>query len=77
MCYYTMEGDVMEMKEVFNVDEAAAYLGLNPDVLRRYARKGLIPCRKVGKRWRFHKTHLVEWLKGESKRGEEGHGDFS
>jgi excisionase family DNA binding protein len=54
----------MEEKEVFNVEEASAFLGINPDDLRRYARKGLIPARKLGKRWRFHKAHLIEWLKG-------------
>jgi DNA repair protein RadD len=60
----------MEQKEVFNADQAAAYLGINPDVLRRYARKGLIPARKVGRKWLFHKDHLVEWLKGNQKGGE-------
>ena len=55
----------MENKEVLNVKEAAAFLGLNPYDLRRYARLGLIPCRKLGKRWLFNKAHLVEWLKGD------------
>jgi DNA-binding transcriptional MerR regulator len=55
----------MENKEVLNVKEAAAFWGLNPYDLRRYARLGLIPCRKLGKRWLFHKAHLVEWLKGD------------
>ena len=59
----------MEHKEVFNVDQAAAFLGINPDVLRRYARQGLLPARKVGKRWLFHKDHLVEWLKGNQEEG--------
>jgi excisionase family DNA binding protein len=54
----------MEEKEVLSAAEAAAFLGLHPDDVRRYARKGMIPCRKVGKRWLFHKAHLVEWLKG-------------
>jgi len=60
----------MEDKEVLNVKEAAAFLGLNPHDLRRYARLGLIPCRKLGKRWFFHKPYLVEWLKGEGSKGE-------
>jgi len=54
----------MEEKEVLSAEEAAQFLGLNPDDVRRYARKGMIPARKVGKRWLFHKGHLVEWLKG-------------
>jgi excisionase family DNA binding protein len=60
----------MEDKEVFDAEEAAAFLGINLDDLRRYARKGMIPCRKLGKRWRFHKAHLVEWLKGNQVGGE-------
>ncbi len=55
----------MDNKEVLNANEAGAFLGLHPDDVRRYARKGMIPCRKVGKRWLFHKGHLVEWLKGD------------
>jgi excisionase family DNA binding protein len=54
----------MEDKEVFDVKAGAAYLGINPDDLRRYARKGLIPAQKLGKRWLFHKAHLIEWLRG-------------
>jgi excisionase family DNA binding protein len=54
----------MEKKEVLSAEEAAQFLGLNPDDVRRYARKGMMPARKVGKRWLFHKAHLIEWLKG-------------
>lgn len=57
----------MGQKEVLNTDEAAAFLGISPYDLRSYARRGLIPGRKLGKRWRFHKAHLVEWLKGTPK----------
>lgn len=56
----------MEKKEVLSAEEAAQFLGLNPDDVRRYARKGMIPARKVGKRWLFHKAHLIEWLRGNS-----------
>jgi excisionase family DNA binding protein len=60
-----VKGVDMEDKEVFDVKTAAAYLGINPDDLRRYARMGLIPARKLGKRWLFHKAHLIEWLRGQ------------
>jgi DNA repair protein RadD len=56
----------MEKKEVLSAEEAAQFLNLNPDDVRRYARKGMIPARKVGKRWLFHKAHLIEWLRGNS-----------
>jgi excisionase family DNA binding protein len=58
-------------KDVMNTEEAAAFLGISPYDLRRYARRGMIPARKLGKRWLFHKGHLVEWLKGDyGKKGE-------
>jgi len=60
----------MTLKEVMNTFEAAAFLGISPHDLRRYARRGMIPARKLGKRWLFHKPHLVEWLKGEPTRTE-------
>ncbi|MBW1987820.1 MAG: helix-turn-helix domain-containing protein [Deltaproteobacteria bacterium] len=56
----------MAPKEVMNTVEAAAFLGISPHDLRRYARRGMIPARKLGKRWLFHKPHLVEWLRGET-----------
>ena len=52
-------------KDVMKTKEAAAFLGISPYDLRRYARRGMLPARKLGKRWLFHKAHLIEWLKGE------------
>lgn len=60
----------MVEKDVMNTEEAAAFLGINPYDLRRYARRGVIPARKLGKRWLFHKPHLVEWLRGDFAKGE-------
>lgn len=62
----------MSPEEVMNTKEAASFLGISPYDLRRYARRGMIPARKLGKRWLFHKRHLIEWLKGESG-GTKGH----
>ena len=61
----------MGEKEVLSAEEAAQFLGLNPDDVRRYARKGMIPARKVGKRWLLYKAHLVEWLRGNTYPKEE------
>ena len=55
-----------------NLNEAASFLKMNPEVLRRKAKAGQVPGRKVGKRWIFVKEHLADWVSGrypESRRG--------
>jgi len=61
----------MQTKEVLTTDEAARFLSLTPYTLREYARKGLIPARKLGKSWRFVKADLLDWLRGKDQRGQE------
>ena len=46
------------------LNEAASFLKMNPEVLRRKARAGQIPGRKAGKRWIFVKEHLADWVSG-------------
>lgn len=53
----------MEEKEVFDAKEAARFLGLTPLTVREYARKGIMPGRKLGKSWRFVKADLLAWLR--------------
>lgn len=54
----------MEAKEILTTDEAAEFLSLTPYTVREYAKKGLIPARKVGKSWRFVKADLLAWVRG-------------
>jgi len=42
--------------------EAAEYLKINPQVVEKYFRQGLIPARKVGRQWRISKLALDFWL---------------
>ncbi len=44
--------------------EAADFLLMNAEVLRRKASKGEVPGRKTGKRWVFIKEHLADWVSG-------------
>ncbi len=53
----------MENNEVLTTEEAAAFLRLTPFTLRDYARRGILPARKMGKVWRFYKPDLVAWLR--------------
>jgi excisionase family DNA binding protein len=52
----------MAQKDVLNVEEAAALLGVSPWTIREQARLGRIPGRKVGKEWRFSRPALLSWL---------------
>lgn len=44
--------------------EAASFLKMNPEVLRRKAKTGHVPGRKAGKCWIFIDEHLADWVSG-------------
>lgn len=44
--------------------EAADFLLMNAEVLRRKANRGDVPGRKAGKKWVFIKEHLADWVSG-------------
>ena len=46
------------------LNEAASFLKMNSEVLRRKAKAGQIPGRKAGKCWIFIKEHLADWVSG-------------
>jgi predicted ribosomally synthesized peptide with nif11-like leader len=54
----------MRFREVLNCEEAADLLGVKPFTLRTYARRGVIPGKKLGNEWRFVKDDLLAWLSG-------------
>lgn len=47
---------------VFNLKEAAAYLGISVPTLVRLLSSGAIPYRRVGQRWLIAKAVLDSWL---------------
>jgi predicted ribosomally synthesized peptide with nif11-like leader len=54
----------MHSKKILNCAEAAELLGVKPFTLRIYARRGVIPGKKLGNEWRFVKDDLMAWLQG-------------
>lgn len=50
--------------KTLNLEEAAEFLKMNPEVLRRKAKAKEVPSRKAGKRWLFIKEHLADWVSG-------------
>jgi excisionase family DNA binding protein len=55
-----------ETREVMDIRQASAYLGISPDSLYKYASEGFIPAFKLGNRWRFKKTRIDEWMDQQS-----------
>jgi len=50
------------MNETLTPIEAGLYLNLHVRTIHRLAKNGLIPALKVGRRWRFKRATLEEWL---------------
>jgi len=50
------------MNETLTPKEAGQYLKLHLRTIYHLAREGKIPGRKIGRRWRFKKDTLDEWL---------------
>jgi excisionase family DNA binding protein len=48
--------------DVLTIEEAAEYLQISQSTLYKEAQKGKIPCKKIGKRWRFSRKALENWL---------------
>jgi len=48
--------------EILTTHEAAALLSMHPKTLLRQAREGLVPAARVGRRWKFSRRQLVEWV---------------
>jgi excisionase family DNA binding protein len=50
-------------KEVFDLDEAAAFLKASADDVLRMVKEQGLPARKVGEGWRFLKAAVCDWLR--------------
>ena len=49
-------------REVLNLSEAARFLRVSEKTLREMARSNRVPCQKVGRKWRFLRSGLEQWL---------------
>ncbi len=57
---------------VLNARQAAAFLGVHVETVRRLARRGKIPSFKVGTDWRFSKETLHRWFEEQRPRTRPG-----
>lgn len=51
---------------LMTADEAAELLGIHRTTLYDGARRGEIPCRRVGRRFVFVRETLLDWLRSDS-----------
>ncbi|MGM0490551.1 MAG: helix-turn-helix domain-containing protein [Planctomycetota bacterium] len=49
--------------QIMTMDELAEYLKISKSTLYKLAVENKLPGQKIGKRWRFHKDAVDEWLK--------------
>lgn len=54
-----------ESREVMNMRQASAYLGVSSDTLYKYLGEQKIPAFKLGNRWRFKKSMLDQWMESQ------------
>lgn len=48
--------------EIMTMDELARYLKISKSTLYKLAVENKLPGQKIGKRWRFHKNAIEQWL---------------
>jgi excisionase family DNA binding protein len=55
----------VKLPDVLTLEEAACYLRISKESLKRLASQGGIPGRRINRQWRFLKAGLDDWLQGE------------
>ena len=53
-----------ELPPVFGCDRLAQFLVVDIKTVQGLAQRGEIPCRKVGKAYRFYRPAVLAWLLG-------------
>jgi len=61
------------MAEVLNSEEAARFLRMHVKTTLRLARQGKIPGCKVGGEWRFLRSELTGWIRGNNNSNSEAY----
>ena len=53
-------GDVQ--RDILNIDEAAALLGVSVKTFNKVLHSEDMPARKIGREWKFSRKALIEWV---------------
>ena len=51
------------MRDVMTVEQAAEYLQMHVETVRRHCRNAKLPAVKIGGQWRLYRKQLVEWFR--------------
>jgi excisionase family DNA binding protein len=54
---------------IMTIDTLAEYLKISRSTLYKLLQDGKLPGKKLGKRWRFHREAIDEWLKQHPEKG--------
>lgn len=57
-----MAPNIVDQATVLNAKEAAELLGIHHTTLYEAAKRGEIPCRRVGRRFIFIREAIVQWM---------------
>ena len=49
-------------REILNVEEAAALLGVSIKTFNKVLHSERIPARKIGREWKFSRQALIDWV---------------
>lgn len=49
-------------REILNIEEAAALLGVSVKTFNKVLHSENIPARKIGREWKFARTALIGWV---------------
>lgn len=52
----------MEQNQALSIEEVSEFLQIGLRTIYELARTGKIPCRKIGKHWRFDREKVIEWM---------------
>ena len=50
------------VKDILNVEEAAAPLGVSVKTFNKVLHAEDMPARKIGREWKFSRSALIEWV---------------
>jgi len=65
-----MNGQLAIMPEVLTLDEVADYLRLPKTIVEAQISQAKMPGRRIADTWRFLKTAIDEWLRGQDQQAE-------
>ncbi len=51
-------------REILNVEEAAALLGVSVKTFNKVLHSENLPARKIGREWKFSRQALIDWVGG-------------